>query len=104
MNTKEILRQGRERVTRGWCQGPPAIDDAGSSVLSNDPSAVAWCIWGAVADYCFIDDPAYERAVALLDKAAQRIGYLGCIAFNEAPGRTQADAIALYDDAISLVG
>jgi hypothetical protein len=35
-------------VASGWCQRDAAVNALGESVNPSDPSAAAWCVWGAL--------------------------------------------------------
>lgn len=102
MTTLEILRAGRARIERGWCQGAFARDANGHDVLSRSPRARAWCTSGAVEfDSRPMSAGAFAAHVALC--AALPADWIedGAASWNDAPGRTQAEVLALYDAAIA---
>jgi hypothetical protein len=44
----EFLQRVRSRLVTGYTDGASARDIHGKSVLSKDPSAVCWCLLGAI--------------------------------------------------------
>lgn len=85
-----VLRRGWERIAKGWCQGADALSAAGRiSPLS--AKAVKWSASGAIEG----PDPFAARDVLM--------GITGCSlrAWNDTPGRTQAEVLALFDRAIA---
>ena len=93
----ELLTEARARIARGWTQGASARDVTGSVTRAWAEEAVCWCAMGAVA--CRDDDwTTAEPAWAALRAAVG--GETWVSEWNDAPGRTQADVLALYDRAI----
>ena len=91
----ELLIEGRARIARGWTQGASARDVTGSVTRAWAEEAVCWCAMGAVA--CREDDWATTAAAwVVLEEAAG----MWVAEWNEAPGRTHEDVLALYDRAI----
>lgn len=68
-----------------------------------------YCAVGAVAREAaasdladiFASHPTGRAAVYLLDRAAERRGHCGAIAFNDYWATTHADVLALFDEAIA---
>jgi len=92
----ETLKAARKRIERGWCQGQQAVDGEGSGVAPHDDDAVAWCLVGSTAA---------ERSAVLswaADDVLHRVLGRPLVCWNDEPGRTQADVLALFDHAISL--
>lgn len=85
---KSIADELRSDPTR-WSQGSAvALDKDGRIVRAEDPSAISWCIIGH----------ALKRNAELPDEFRIQAGekMIGCV-WNDAPGRTVADVIALCD-------
>src|SRR5438105_478768 len=102
--TAEILRQARALIERGWCQEAVALDSKSVVVdpISGDPVAV--CVNGAIrraVGYHWrsgIDDTPFRNAQEALESAA---GAASIAVWNDAPKRTQAQVLALFDRAIA---
>lgn len=97
MNTAEKLREARALIERGWCQDDPAQDANRNLVCETDPDACRFCAFGAMSRV----DPLGCADFALT-QSARRKGYAGYIAFNDTPGRTQSEVLALFSEAIAL--
>jgi hypothetical protein len=101
----ELLECARDRVARGWTQHAEARDDAGAPVDPWRPQAVAWSLLGTiVASY---DELARRRPEFGLDQLAVALHWLAghvdddsLVAWNDAPGREQADVVAALQQAI----
>jgi len=94
----DALVRARGLVERGWCQGLHATDSDGRPVFWRDHRAERYCAIGAI--YTTPDPRVRMRCVVHLRKA---IGGEGDVSgWNDAPERTQADVLALYDRAIAL--
>jgi hypothetical protein len=87
--TLATLRAMRELLTPegAWTQGVEARRADGRSVGFNDPIACSWCLAGAKWR---VGDLASNRPWLAL-------GLDSVSAWNDAPGRTQADVLALLD-------
>lgn len=97
MSALDMLREGRDRVARGWAQGAYARDRDGRSVYAWTPEACAWCALGALrvsGDF----GADYDAARAALEKFTPA---LAVAPFNDATTTTQADVLALFDRAIA---
>ncbi len=84
----EALREGRKRIERGWCQRC-SLSKAGEV-----------CALGALGDQF-----GWIMVTAATD-ALQKAAGASCLStisrWNDSPGRTQADVLALYDRAIAM--
>jgi hypothetical protein len=103
-----LLSGARRRLTRGWTQQADARALDGRPVFPDDDRAVSWSLIGSlVAEF----DPvarAHGKATAI------EILALGCVlladildtdsleAWNDEPGRTQAQVIGAIDRAIAV--
>lgn len=101
MTPKEILIQGRTKIERGWCQGFTAIDVNGRFTGAEGQDAVAFCAIGATQNH---QHPGEEWAARHLLRLALGpcCDDLGIAGYNDAPGRTKAEVLALFDAAIKL--
>ena len=93
MTTLDRLIRGRERITKGWCQGATSRTDDGSVVEPCSNDASQWCLFGAVWD---IEDEHCDEAMEILKRAG------GSVYWNDTPGRTQSEVLAVFDRAIEL--
>lgn len=100
--TRDCLITARELLARGWCQRRYAVNAEGTFVSSLDPDAVAWCAIGAITRASCASDaplsmpPAVDIIRELIAAETMDIEH-----WNDAPGRTQADVLALFDRAIA---
>lgn len=93
-----VLRQAREHIAQpgAWCQGTPKRGEArcAAAWLSDAVEALPWA-----------DRTAFAVAAAFVLDKALPAEYRGCIiGYNDAPERTQADVVALYNRAIAARG
>ena len=98
MSALDMLREGRERVARGWTQGTYARDRDGRKAYAWAPEACAWCALGAMRVSGHFG-AEYDAARALLERFTPAA--LAVSSFNDASTTTQADVLALYDRAIA---
>jgi len=106
------LREARGLIERGWCQGAFARRADGSAVRpiawdTLEPTYSAYCPRGAIlAQLPWSLDPQFGELVELFERAnrleASTPDKSAVVAWNDAPGRTQADALAAFDRAIAL--
>lgn len=100
MTTLEILEAGRARIEKGWCQGHYALTAESEIPLSATGPPAAWCAIGALIDVQ--SRPFPREADNFLEAAVMEwSGYANVLRWNDEPGRTQADVLALYDRAIA---
>lgn len=92
---KDLLIAARAKLAQGWCQGSYAVDDHGDATLVSGPGACAWCAEGAILAVTSADGP-YHTLHRLVEKHAD--SHLAH--WNDHPGRTQAEVLALFDRAI----
>jgi hypothetical protein len=117
MNLVCALEQGQELVRMGWCQFHAAKGVRGQAVWPHSEAAVQFCTTGAVIRVTWPWDEEDSTELHHLtqdcyDLLAQAIKEDGweddrppwhVIAdWNDAPGRTKEDVVALYDAAIEL--
>lgn len=102
MTTREILVGALERVRKRWITKLPAINDAGISIFADSRTACGWCalgaIWGAAGSADIPETKAAERMLSSI------IDGRSIAAWNDAPGRTQAEVIEAFDKAIAACG
>lgn len=96
MNTIEILKAARELIAKpnGWTQRVMARNDSGAAVAASDSEASCFCAWGAIR--AAGGDWEWPALKALDGVAGERVE-----TFNDAPGRTQAEVVAKFDEAIA---
>jgi hypothetical protein len=99
----EVLRAVRELLaeSEAWCQGAWARDGRGRPVGSTRANAVAWCLVGALAKVRDPSSRGRKRLVEMLDEMLDEMFPVSLPAWNDAPGRTHAEVLALLDAAIS---
>lgn len=114
----ERLRLARENIDGGWTQGAYALDGDGNilAVGEIDPLKVCErCAMGALYEACTILDPSLNqnytacpytlkdiieaRAPGIFDNI--EVG--GLMMWNDAPGRTKAQVVALFDEVIRQI-
>lgn len=91
------LRRIRARLKRGWCQRANALDLEGHPVGSCNPRARRWCLAGATVGECEDARIYIYRALTTGEKR-----YRSVIEWNDCPGRTQEDVIAMVGRAIRM--
>ncbi|HWB15922.1 MAG TPA: hypothetical protein VG538_05895 [Vicinamibacterales bacterium] len=104
---REHLVAARALIAQGWCRNADARDRTGRSVQSTSDAACAWCIEGAifrVTHTAANDWPLCQMVTALMGAREYPYSYPfsreALSAWNDKPGRTQADVLALFDRAI----
>lgn len=102
----DILRQARALISPpgAWCQAAFARGKSGRAVRPDSPNAVSFCLLGAfrrVQGFGLPMEGAARRLLRAQIPADQQReeGDLGL--WNDAPGRTQAEVLALFDLAIA---
>lgn len=112
--TRDVLRRAKEYVSRGWCQHSPACDNVGFAVVPHDVKAVSWCVTGAVERAIFdvhgearppeggwgVGGHRYRIARKIKPVIAALMQTDDEPGWNNAPGRTQAEVVALFDRAL----
>lgn len=102
---KDLLTRARERIEKGWCQGAYAKAADGESVSACGPCATSFCIRGAVLAVGPLDYAVRAPAYNLLENIVDQITQSPCdslAGYNDAPGRTHAEILAVFDAAIAL--
>ena len=96
----DVLSAARELVAKegGWTQRHYARGADGTYADFNHKKAVCFCTLGALYRVGLPEPSALNDAESLLLKAA---GVENIVVWNDAPGRTQADVVALFDAAIA---
>jgi len=107
-NERDLLLRAREILAGGWTQDVSARNAIGEPVSWSAPSARCFCASGALARAC--DDPnaspaawraPYAVAFARLTDVLRKRGAQSSVQkFNDAPERSIADVLALFDAAI----
>lgn len=89
----EVLKESRALIEKGWCQIHTAVNHSGQSTWTGCPTACKWCAFGAVM--AVTGD--WNKPYAILRDLT-----VGSLAeWNDAPGRTQAEVLDLFDRAIA---
>lgn len=93
--TRDMLIEARALVEKGWCQGYQAKDETGACVSHESAKARSFCAYGA----CWRAEGTVSGPASMALRRA--FGSLGVGTWNDAPDRTQADVLALFDRAIA---
>lgn len=96
MTVLEVLKQGRERIEKGWCQGAYAIDAHGNHAKPYWRRAVAWCAEGA-CNFGKINRKI--EAIRVLESCAHSLKPI--YQWNDQPRRTHRQVLMLFDRAIA---
>lgn len=99
MTTLEVLEAARKKIKQGWCQGSGAKSAFGSVVSFNSVHASRWCAAAAIDISCDYTPGAFTRAREIM---VSMLGVDNLAAWNDTPGRTQAEVLAAFDRAIGL--
>lgn len=103
MTTREVLVEARRILTPdgAWTQEHEARNALGGECDYDDEAAVCWCVDGALSLAATDSDgnraAAYDGAWYALPVPADSDSP---VAWNDAPGRTQAEVLELLDRAI----
>ena len=109
MTTLDLLRAGRAKIKTGWCQGASARDEAGQGKQAESETACRWCLTGAIEAFrgeygttMFAPNSPYMAGMAALSAVVvERWGQFDdLVTFNDVSGRTQAEVLWVYDQAI----
>ena len=91
-----LLRDARALVSEGWCRGADARSSDGEAVDPWDERAVAWSLLGAIV--AVLEREANEWGEMPLEELASALYAIADVvdvdslaAWNDAPGRTQAE-------------
>ena len=88
-----------EFVEKGWTQGAFARDKDGKSVLSRDPTAVSWCMAGAVIASQGCDGLTEHERWQLNAVLGRNLGFTLRLMYNDTPGRTQKEVVNVLREA-----
>ena len=98
-----VLQNGRVLVAEGWTQGASARDRDGRAVHPWSADARSWSILGAI----ICGDETRQGRVSVT-RLAEAVVLMAAVLdsaslndWNDAPARTQADALAGFDAAIA---
>lgn len=115
------LTKARDAIAQGFCQGPWAQDGVGRPVHPCSLEAISWCgagalmlavigrleeVWGPNRPghgLRLFEQSQWERLRHWCNDqiyAMDKIGYGSLVNFSEAPGRTQAQMLAMFDQLI----
>ena len=104
-----ILTDARDLVARGWCQTDDARDARGATVPPGSPDACCWSLLGAIVASSGGPERlrSDRRTLADVAKASLAVGLAtgeeSLRDWNDAPGRTSAEVIAAFDEALALL-
>jgi hypothetical protein len=84
-----------------WCQGVSARTGGGGPCTPTSPHARAWCMLGLIEHFVG-DDGTRERVTDLLMRAISPDCWIPLHIYNDVPGRTVTEMIALLDTAAKL--
>jgi len=90
----EKLKAARALLAKGWCQCSYANDKHGRQVGSYSHEAVEFCISGALGRVDGDID---------LHRIVERVTEYSIPVYNDRPGRTQDEVLAVMDKAISSI-
>ena len=103
----ELLARAAQRVREGWCRNFDAVDAAGAAVDAWDERAVAWSLLGAVV--AALDGPEgipvfpLPALASAMSALATLIADHSLSGWNDAPGRTQDDVVAILERARMVI-
>ena len=89
-----------EYVARGWCQGADAKDKDGWLAPPRDPLAVKWCAVGGIL--ASSEMPPTNLPYNMIKLCHKLTGGRSLTAWNDWPGRTQAEVVELLRKAEAL--
>jgi len=104
MSALDILTKARELIAdpARWTQGALARTTNRETVSPYDNSAICWCLVGACSRASATDEASddFGPALAALEDACVAAGGGASIpSFNDQPGRTHAQVLAVLDAA-----
>ena len=101
----------------GWTQGNLAIDEDGHEVEGDDPTALAWCLDGAI-QAAYSSSPSFDRS-AMFDSVERVLAERGELPaepvsadghtraagrWNDEEGRAQREVVAVLETAERRMG
>ena len=102
----QVLRDARNLIAapERWTQGALARDRCGMPMAPDSPHARRWCMVGAIRVVIVeVDGDLFwdcVDAVDAVDAVSDVIGG-GTTAWNDLPGRSHAEVLAAFDEAIT---
>ena len=98
MTPREILIGARALIAEpeNWCQDVSARSSINRAVDPDDPAACRFCALGAIIRVGGYSEARYAATTLLDDEEME----MGVTVFNDAPGTTHDDILALFDRAI----
>jgi hypothetical protein len=87
-------------LKKGWCQGAFAKDADGNNAYKYGTQPVSWCLWGATCA-ASMDE---EHRKAFGEICLELIGTRDGASWNDELGRTQAEVVALAEEAERRTG
>jgi hypothetical protein len=99
----DVLKEARDLIAKdgGWTQRQYARGADGTYADFYNKKAVCFCTLGALYRVGLSEPKALNDAEHLLLKSAQ---VENIVVWNDAPERTQAEVVALFDAALSKAG
>lgn len=102
MNTVDILKAAKQLlVDKGWTQEAFARDTTGDKVRAWAGEARCFCGIGAIRAAVGGIQPGEPACYALADAIGAKDCYEDFFEFNDAPGRTVDEVLAVFDKAIA---
>ena len=105
--TVDGLKTARKLIEQGWCQDAYALTADGKEIRGyrDDSSAVAWCVEEAVRRVTLKGPytgarPTVWSSMAAVTGWAEDVDALN---WNDEPGRTKAEVLEAFDQAIARV-
>jgi len=105
MRTHELINKAADLIeATGWTQGAGARDAYGNCCFvnpgANDPEPVCFCASGAITRVFAIERQGFTAGGQKLESRAHKAlnaatSYLDIIAFNDAPGRSADEVVAV---------
>lgn len=99
LKARDQLLAARNLIDKGWTRGASARNAKGEAVYYGDPTAVTFCLIGSIHAVGALDTAYYAVWDALIKRGGSKV----MSQFNDEPGRTKDDVLALIDEAIALV-
>lgn len=85
------LKRARKLVKKGWTQNAWARNRRGNELVTgSEGAAVCYCAWGAMHKTRPDPEPGWDASEI--------------IEWNDAPGRTQTEVLAMFDNSIAALG
>ena len=106
---RDLAREAARLVRGGWTQGASARNVRGQTVSPEAPDACSWCATGALDAACgrlYGSLNIYRVGIALehVKRAlAAQQWRRGIVVWNDTEGRTQAEVVALLEQAAATV-